>query len=60
MKINWAWILFVAILVLIAYKAGQMSESEGFQDTDPALIAGLVIFSAFVVIFALFLMYTNS
>jgi len=31
MKFPWTWII-VAILVLVAYKAGQMSRPEGFED----------------------------
>ena len=54
MKLNWSWLLLVAVLVVVAYKAGQMN--DGFSGAPSPtkltimmwifIIVGLIILSA--------------
>jgi hypothetical protein len=43
MKLDWSYIVLITVLVLLAYRAGQMSESEGFQSMSFGAAIGIGI-----------------
>jgi len=51
MKFPWTWII-VAVLVLVAYKAGQMSRTEGFVITTYGIYAFMAV-SAVILLFVI-------
>ena len=59
MKFNWSWLLLVAVLVVVAYKAGQMREGFFVSAYDGAGMAfnyilaffGIIILIAAIVVF---------
>ena len=63
MKIMWVWIV-VAVLLVAAYKAGQMSRTEGFQSiyanhTSGFIILIIVGIVALIIFLIGYLLYTG-
>ena len=56
MKFPWTW-LVIAVLVVVAYKAGQMSRTEGFM--NGAEIGFITVFAIFFIVVMIMFAYSD-